>query len=147
MARRETVPEAIAVRAATEADLERVLALWTRSQSAPSVSDSVQSLRALVRHDPAGLLVAESGGELIGSLLALWNGWRGSLYRLMVHPEHRRRGVARSLVREGERRLRAKGALRLDAIVSADDRAAIDLWRALGYERQHDQARFVRNLT
>jgi ribosomal protein S18 acetylase RimI-like enzyme len=88
--------------------------------------------------------VAEAGGEIIGSLIAAWNGWRGSFYRLAVRPDHRRRGLATRLVREGERHLRDRGARRLDAIVDSDELMAMDFWRATGFELQHDRSRFVR---
>jgi ribosomal protein S18 acetylase RimI-like enzyme len=82
---------------------------------------------------------------VVGSLIAAWNGWRGSFYRLAVHPEHRRNGLATRLVREGEKRLRDRGAVRLDAIVAADEVGAMSFWRAVGYEHQGDRSRFVRN--
>ncbi len=135
------------IRDASEGDLDGVLALWARSGTPPSATDDIGSLRALLREDPRGLLLAHADdGELAGSLVAVWNGWRGSFFRLVVDPRFRRRGIATALVREGELRLRARGAARLDAIVDADDRAASGLWLALGYAPQRDRARFVRNL-
>jgi ribosomal protein S18 acetylase RimI-like enzyme len=123
-----------------------VLALWARSGSPPSATDSVASLEMLLDHDPRSLLLAYVDGDLAGSLIAVWSGWRGSFYRLAVDPGRRRQGIASALVREGERRLRACGALRLDAIVDPDDPAASELWRALGYDRQDHRARFVRDI-
>ena len=111
------------------------------------MTDDLESLGELLAHDPRGLLLAEVGGEVVGSLIAVWNGWRGSFFRLAGHPQHRRSGIAKRLVREGEERLRARGACRLDAIVASDDIVATGLRRALGYERQNDRARFVRNVT
>jgi ribosomal protein S18 acetylase RimI-like enzyme len=61
-----------------------------------------------------------------------------------VSPEHRRKGLATMLLREGERRLRERGAIRLTAIVAEDETVAMAFWRASGYERQRHQARFVR---
>jgi ribosomal protein S18 acetylase RimI-like enzyme len=123
-----------------------VLALWARAGSPPSPTDSIESLELLLDDDPRALLLAYVDGSLAGSLIAAWNGWRGSFFRLAVDRSHRRRGIATRLVREGERRLRARGALRLDAIVAPDDAGATGLWRALGFELQADRARFVRNL-
>ena len=123
-----------------------MLALWARAGSPPSPTDSIESLELLLDEDPRSLLLAYVDGSLAGSLIAVWNGWRGSFFRLAVDPSHRRRGIATRLVREGERRLRARGALRLDAIVAPDDAAATGLWGALGFELQADRARFVRNL-
>ena len=46
------------------------------------------------------------------TLVAAFDGWRGTLFRLAVLPTHRRRGVARALVAKGERSLRERGAMR-----------------------------------
>lgn len=110
------------------------------------MTDTAESLRRLLKTDDQALLVAELDGDLVGSVIAAWNGWRGSLYRLAVHPRHRRRGLGTRLVREGERRLQDRGAIRIDAIVSADDVTAARFWTAAGYRHQQRRSRFVRNL-
>jgi ribosomal protein S18 acetylase RimI-like enzyme len=125
---------------------ERVLELWAASEAQPTVTDTIGSLLCLLETDEQALLIAEDRGEVIGSVIAAWNGWRGSFYRLVVHPGHRRRGLATHLVREGEKRLRERGASRLDAIVADDDAAAARFWTALGYEHHQHRSRFVRNL-
>jgi ribosomal protein S18 acetylase RimI-like enzyme len=132
------------IRRATEDDIASVLDLWAVAGSLPSVSDSPDGLARLLADDPQALLVAELEGVLVGSLIAAWDGWRGSFYRLAVSPEHRRRGLATMLLREGERRLRERGAVRLTAIIAEDEAGAMGFWRAAGYERQQQQTRFVR---
>jgi ribosomal protein S18 acetylase RimI-like enzyme len=96
-----------------------VLALWRAAGMVPTVSDDAASLRCLLDSSADGLLVAEVGGRLVGTLIAAWDGWRGNLDRLAVLPAFRRRGIARELVREGERRLADKGASRISALVFA----------------------------
>ncbi len=122
-----------------------MLDLWALSHANPTVTDRIEPLLSLLTADPQALLVGDIRGEMVGSLIAAWNGWRGSFYRLAVHPDHRRRGIATLLVREGERRLRSRGAIRLDAIVASDEPAAMRFWRAAGYVCQPDRSRFVRN--
>ncbi len=133
------------IRRATEDDIAPVLDLWAVAGSLPSVSDSPDGLARLLAADPQALLVAELDGVLAGSLIAAWDGWRGSFYRLAVSPEHRRRGLATMLLREGERRLRERGAVRLTAIVADEEAGAMGFWQAVGYERQQHRARFVRH--
>ncbi len=133
-----------AIRSASERDLESILGLWASAGGPVSVSDTRVGLACLLERDREALLLAEQNGVVIGSLIAAWDGWRGSFYKLAVHPGHRRRGLATELLREGERRLRARGAIRLTAIVIAGDAAATGFWEAAGYARQGDRARFVR---
>jgi ribosomal protein S18 acetylase RimI-like enzyme len=132
------------IRSAAHQDVAPVLELWAAAENLPSVTDTPAGLLALLATDAEALLLAEIDGTAIGSLIAAWDGWRGSFYRLAVHPDHRRRGIATALLREGERRLRARGALRLTAIVVGSDRVAVDFWGAAGYAQQDDRARFVR---
>lgn len=134
----------LVTRPACPEDVDAVLLLWRRAQTLATVTDRRESVELLLDHDPDALLVAERSGRLVGSLIAGWNGWRGSFYRLAVDPDERRRGVASALLAAGERRLRSRGARRVDAIVAADEEAAAAFWSAAGYERQPDRWRFVR---
>jgi ribosomal protein S18 acetylase RimI-like enzyme/ketosteroid isomerase-like protein len=133
------------IHSAIEEDIQAVLDLWVAAGSLPSVTDSRDRLTQLLATDPQALLVAELDGVLTGSLIAAWDGWRGSFYRLAVLPEHRRKGLATMLLREGERRLRERGAVRLTAIVADDEARAMAFWRSAGYEHQQHRGRFVRH--
>jgi ribosomal protein S18 acetylase RimI-like enzyme len=132
------------IRSATEQDIEPVLCLWDAADGPSSVTDTREGLRRLMATNRDALLLAEWDGALVGSLIAAWDGWRGSFYRLAVHPDRRRQGIATALLGEGERRLRARGAVRLTAIVAEDDPAAMGLWEAVGYSKQQRRVRFVR---
>jgi ribosomal protein S18 acetylase RimI-like enzyme len=134
------------IRNATAEDIAAVLDLWGAAGSLPSVSDSPDGLTRLLSAHPDALLVAELDGAVLGSLIAAWDGWRGSFYRLAVLPERRREGLATMLLREGERRLRERGAIRLTAIVADEEPGAMAFWRAAGYECQQHRARFVCHL-
>ncbi|MFI4993259.1 MAG: GNAT family N-acetyltransferase [Solirubrobacterales bacterium] len=133
------------IRSATVQDIAAVLSLWEAAGAPPSLSDTHEGLLGLLAADRDALLIAESEGVAVGSLIATWDGWRGSFYRLAVHPGQRRQGLASEMVREGERRLQARGAARLTAIAIDEDPDAMGFWQAAGYERQQHRARFVRH--
>ncbi|TMK23964.1 MAG: GNAT family N-acetyltransferase [Actinobacteria bacterium] len=134
------------LRTARSADIPAILSLWSAAGVPPGVSDTPGGLATLLDRDREALLVAESRGGLVGSLIAAWDGWRGSFYRLAVHPDRRREGIATALIGEGERRLGERGAVRLTAIVAEDEPLAFDFWQAAGYERQPNRVRFIRHL-
>ena len=133
-------------RSATPEDIPAVLAMWRHAGGPVSVTDTPQGLAALLAGDPHALLIADGGDAPIASLIAAWDGWRGNFYKLVVHPQRRREGIGSALVRVGERRLRARGARRLAAVVADDDPVALAFWRNAGYRRQGPRARLVRHL-
>ena len=135
----------IEYRSGGHAEIDAVLALWRIAATGPSVTDDAESVATLLAVAPDALVVATDGSAIVGVVVAVFDGWRGAMYRLAVLPSYRRRGVASRLVQEGERRLRAQGARRLHMIVAADQEPAQAFWAHAGYTPS-DQARFVKNL-
>lgn len=135
------------IRAATEVDIPDVLVLWSLARSAHAVTpDHDADVRRLVADMPGSLLVGEDAGRIVGALIAVWDGWRGNMYRLAVHPDTRRRGLAGRLVDAGEQYLRSRGARRVTALVAYDDTVAGAFWDAAGYLVDAQIGRRVRNL-
>jgi ribosomal protein S18 acetylase RimI-like enzyme len=132
------------VRTAQAPELGAVLNLWKTADAEPTHTDDLDGLSRLVDHDPGALLVAEDDGAIVGSVIAGWDGWRGSIYRLAVDPSYRRRGLGRALVREAAERIEALGGRRLQAVVVAADDQAIGFWRSSGWEEQIERVRFVK---
>jgi ribosomal protein S18 acetylase RimI-like enzyme len=136
--------EQVAIRAGQIEDLPRVLDLWKQARSEHATTpDRLEDLERLVLGSPGALLLAEANGLALGVLIAAWDGWRGNLYRLAVHPEHRRSGVGLRLVRAGEAHLRRQGAVRVTALVAYDDPVAAAFWDGAGYPRDPDIGRRV----
>jgi len=137
----------VVVRSCRPEEHRVVLELWRAAETEPSTTDDLAGLEALVRRSgPDALLVADEQGELVGTLIATWDGWRGHMYRLAVLPGHRRRGVARALVAEGERRLREAGARRVNAVVVHTNDDGLGFWTAAGYELDERVRRYVKPL-
>ena len=132
------------IRTAEPGDIAAVLTLWVEADAETSHTDDVEGLSCLMAHDPAALLVAVADGRIVGSVIAAWDGWRGSIYRLAVHPAHRRQGLGRRLVSEAGSRLARLGARRLQAIVVGSEPTASGYWRASGWDEQTDRLRFVK---
>ncbi|GAB3960268.1 GNAT family N-acetyltransferase [Actinoallomurus acanthiterrae] len=127
-------------------EAEAVLAFWKSAAEGTDRHDSVAAYHALVARDPEAVLLAELDGELVGTLIAGWDGWRAHLYRLAVHPDHRRKGIARALIGFAEQRMREFGAFRADAMVLDDNDLAAPAWTAAGYHPQPEWSRWVKRL-
>jgi ribosomal protein S18 acetylase RimI-like enzyme len=124
-----------------------VLGLWHQSRSEhATTADRLEDVQRLLSGEPGSLLVADADGEILGALIAAWDGWRGNMYRLAVHFEHRRRGIGLALVRAGEEHLRRQGARRITALVAYEDEVASAFWESAGYPQDLEIGRRVRNL-
>ena len=136
----------IALRPATADDIPAVLSFWTEATAEPSSTDDAEGIAGLLAQSPGALTVAVDNGAIVGSVIAGWDGWRGTLYRLAVAPSYRRRGIATALVHEAEQRLQEHGVRRMHLIVStAGGPAAVDFWKSARYEPT-DQLRMVKDL-
>lgn len=124
-----------------------VVDLWAQARSEhASTSDRLDDVERLVADSPASLLVAERDGEVVGALIAAWDGWRGNMYRLAVRDRYRREGIGLALTRAGEDYLRQCGVRRVTALVAFDDEDAGGFWESAGYPRDREIGRRVRNL-
>ena len=140
---------AAAIRPARPDEAQQILALWREADATPSPTDTRDEVTKLLGEAAAVLLVAESDSRLVGTVIGGWDGWRGNIYRLAVLPAYRRRGIARALVGEAERRLHGIGARRISALVESDHPWATDFWDSLGasgYRHDERMRRYVKTL-
>lgn len=115
------------------ADESQVIALWSSVFGYTQPRNDPKKVIELKTAWDSLLLVAVQGAELIGTLMVGYDGHRGWFYRLAVLESARRRGVARALVGDGERRLKALGCQKLNLQTHTHNDTAARFWTALGY--------------
>ena len=136
------------IRPCRDSDLPAVLTVWKEARATPTATDNLASLRLYLFHSTASfLLLADDNGRIAGSVMGTFDGWRGNIYRLAVHPDYRRKGVAKALVEEADRRLAKLGALRVTALVEGDHPDAVAFWNASPYKLDSHMVRYTRDLT
>jgi ribosomal protein S18 acetylase RimI-like enzyme len=118
-------------------DFPAVLHLWMTAGPGIQVrrSDEPEHIQRKLLRDPDLFLVAESGGEIVGTVLGGFDGRRGMMYHLAVAQQVRRQGIARALMGELENRLRARDCIRYYLLVTPDNQEAMRFYENHGWER------------
>jgi len=138
--------DVLVLRPAAVADIDAVLAFWKASAEDTNREDDRGAVERLLARDPEALVLAVAGAEIVGSVIAGWDGWRTHLYRVAVREDWRRRGVSRALMARAEQRFSSAGSRRADAMVLEGNRQGQAAWRALGYAPQQEWRRWVKRL-
>ena len=115
-----------------------VCELWKQTGLIIRPGDDLEGIKKKLLRDPDLFLVAEESGNIVGCVLGAWDGRRGWINHLAVSPTHQRKGVGASLIRELERRLVLKGALKVNAQVYKWNSKSLEFFKAAGYETHSD---------
>jgi len=121
-----------------------LLTFWRDAAKGVSVTDDPSGVERVLTHPTTTVLLAEENGELVGTLIAGWDGWRAHLYRLAVSPDRRRQGIASALLAEAQERLAGLGARRLDAMVLNDNPEAHLAWESNHFQAQPQWRRWIK---
>lgn len=130
------------IRPAREEERDQILELW---DDAGLGLTTAPEWNAITAGPGARVFVAELDGEVIGTAIAAFDGWRAYIYHVAVAQDHRGEGIAQQLMSEGERILRARGANRVYLLVNENNTAGIALSASMGYEPEGDVA-FVKEV-
>ncbi|QLD12710.1 GNAT family acetyltransferase [Microbacterium oleivorans] len=127
----------IVLRPFRPADEDVVVALWHEVGLTRPWNDPRADIRRKLVVQPELFLVAvDDGGEgeVVGTVMAGYDGHRGWLYYLASAPTRRGRGIGRLLVAEAERLLAAQGCPKVQLMVRPENAGVRAFYAALGYE-------------
>ncbi len=115
-------------RATTEA-IRDMLNLW---QSIPGLGvglgDDEHSLQVFMSRNPATCLLLKNDEQIIGTVLAGYDGRRGYIYHLAVHPQFQQKGYGKWLLNQVLSELKALGAKKIHLFVYRNNEEAISFY-------------------
>jgi ribosomal protein S18 acetylase RimI-like enzyme len=114
-------------------DVTSVLALWELCGLAVPQNDPAKDIARKSKVNPEWFLVGEAAGQLVATCMAGYEGHRGWINYLAVHPGFRRRGIASAMMEEAERRLLAAGCPKINLQVRSTNGDVIAFYERVGY--------------
>lgn len=123
----------IRIRPFLSADESAVVQLWRDCGLVVPWNDPHRDIQRKQAVRPEWFLVACDGDEIVGSVMAGYDGHRGWVNYLAVLPGRRRQGVGRRLMDAAEARLRAAGCPKINLQVRRGNASVIAFYRRVGY--------------
>jgi len=77
--------------------------------------------------------VALAGGAVVGTAMAGYDGHRGWIYSMAVHPDHRGRTLGSQLLSFAERRLASRGCMKINLQIMESNEQVRAFYEANGY--------------
>jgi len=133
------------IRSYEDADEAAVIALWEACGLTRPENDPRKDIARKVAVQRELFLVGTLEGRIVASVMVGYEGHRGWINYLAVAPAHRKKGHARTLMREAERLLEAVGCPKINLQIRTSNAQVIEFYKAVGYA-QDDVVSFGRRL-
>ena len=122
------------IRPYLESDLDDLIALWELCDlTRPWNNPEIDIFRKLAQRDQLFILAVKDD-QLIATVMGGYDGHRGWVNYLAVHPHFQRNGVATALIQQLEKRLIALGCPKLQLLIRQDNIDVQNFYEQLGYE-------------
>ena len=115
-------------------DEESVIRLWTACGLVVPWNNPHRDIQRKLKIQPEMFLVAYSDGQIIATVMAGYDGHRGWINYLAVHPQHRHSGIGRLMMNEAESRLRSAGCPKINLQVRSKNASMIRFYESIGFK-------------
>ena len=116
-----------------DADIPAVIALWQAAGLCRPWNDPEKDIAFARRDSHSTVLVAESAGRVVATVMAGEDGHRGWLYYVAADPALRGTGLGRQIVEAGERWLAMRGVWKVQLLVRQENTVVHGFYEHLGY--------------
>lgn len=122
------------IRQYIDTDLEDIITLWEACDlTRPWNNPEIDIFRKIAQKDGLFLLAVKDE-QLIATVMGGYDGHRGWVNYLAVHPHYQRNGIATALLQQLEKRLIAIGCPKLQLLIHKENMEVQNFYEQLGYE-------------
>lgn len=131
----------------TSTDFDSMYALW--KEAGLGVADLETERKyfdQMIKLNPDSNFIACDGKKIIGTVFGIFNGRRGWIYHLAVHPDFQKKGIGSLLLKQTEEALKKIGATRVCLWVNKLNLKVLTFYKKYGYTEINDAISMGKNL-
>jgi ribosomal protein S18 acetylase RimI-like enzyme len=124
----------IEIRQYEHSDEIQVVQLWTDCGLVVPWNNPHRDIQRKLKVQPEMFLVGHVAGRIIATVMAGYDGHRGWINYLAVHPDHQLTGIGKCMMDEAEISLRAAGCPKINLQVRRTNAKVIEFYKKIGYK-------------
>ncbi|MFV1983104.1 MAG: GNAT family acetyltransferase [Thiohalomonadales bacterium] len=121
------------IRQYKNSDTKAVIFLWDTCNVLVTSNNPKQDIARKLAVDPDLFLIGEIDGIIVATVMGGYEGHRGWINYLAVHPEYQRNGFGKRIMLEIENRLKMKGCPKINVQIRATNENVISFYQKIGF--------------
>jgi ribosomal protein S18 acetylase RimI-like enzyme len=123
----------IEIRPYESSDERQVIQLWTDCGLVVPWNNPHRDIQRKLDVQPELFLVGCLANKIVATVMAGYEGHRGWINYLAVHPDHQRSGIGSRMMDKAEKRLRAAGCPKINLQVRRTNTKVSEFYKKIGY--------------
>lgn len=122
------------IRNYNQSDKESIINLWNVVFNPNKIhNDPETAINMKQKHNDDLFFVAEVDNNIVGTIITGFDGHRGWLYSLAVHPKYRNKEIGTSLVKKALEELEKLGCLKVNLQINCDNQSVVEFYKKVGF--------------
>ena len=123
-----------------------VYSLWEACGISLGESDTKEEIDKFLRFNPTTCFIGKENGKIIANVLGGFDGRRGLVHHLCIHPDFRKNGYGSEIMTQLENAFRNLGVIKITFWVLESNKKVIKFYNQLGYDLRDDIFSMSKNL-
>ena len=125
----------LTIRPVAHEDTDAIINLWQLCGLTRPWNDPLKDIQRKLTYQPGLFIAGTIDNRVICTAMAGYDGHRGSVYYLAVHPEHQIQGIGQHMMKQVERSLTDLGCPKLNILIRTSNLSVQRFYEQQGYLR------------
>ncbi|MFW9825101.1 MAG: GNAT family N-acetyltransferase [Candidatus Thorarchaeota archaeon] len=117
---------------------DEIVQLWRDAGISVGSSDSKEEIQKMVTKNPELFLIGRLKGKIIAVVMGGFDGRRGYVHHLAVHPDYQKKGNGKKIMEKLIEIFLQKGVHKVHLFIEKSNKDVVSFYKNLGWERRKD---------